>query len=357
MASRTAPEEPPALLRALARQESAHVPVWFMRQAGRSLPEYRAVRGVDSILEVLGNPELAAEITLQPVHRYGVDAAILYSDIVAPLAAAGLEIDILPGVGPTLESPVRTARDLARLERFEPEGLSAMAEAARLVVRASPVPLIGFAGGPFTVASYLVEGRPSRDYAATKRLMLEDPSLFAELLRHLANIAAATLEVQVAAGAQAVQIFDSWAGALSRAAFERHVAPHLRTLAQRIRLLDVPSIYFSVGSAHLEATLAGLGFDALGVDWRVDLSALAARYGATLALQGNLDPAYALASPEVVLREARSVLEASRAAQGYVFNLGHGVLPETEPSTLARLVDFVHEHGARIRARQAEVHR
>jgi uroporphyrinogen decarboxylase len=345
---------PALLLEALARRPTSVVPVWFMRQAGRSLPEYRALRGVDSILTVLRNPELAAEITLQPVHRYGVDAAILYSDIVAPLAGSDVGIDVKPGVGPCLEHPVRQRSDLVRLERLDPDALEAMAATVRLVATESPVPLIGFAGGPFTVASYLVEGRPSRDYVHTKLLMLEDPTLFAELLGRLATIALETIRRQAEAGASAIQLFDSWAGALAPRAFEHHVAPHLRRLADGIRSLGVPSIYFSVGTAHLLEQLTNLGFDALGVDWRVDLASLARDHGERLALQGNLDPTTVLASTPALLNEVRAVLRSSSPAQGYVFNLGHGVLPQSEPDSLARIVDFVHEHGAVLRRQALE---
>lgn len=353
MASPVHPSEP-ALLAALARRPSHHVPVWFMRQAGRSLPEYRAVRGVESILAVLENPELAATITLQPVERYGVDAAILYSDIMAPLATAEVGVDIVPGLGPTFDPPIRSRSDLARLDRFHPEALEAMATTVRLVTAASPVPLIGFAGGPFTVASYLIEGRPSRDYSATKRMMLADAGLFADLLERLTDIAAASITVQVEAGAMAVQIFDSWAGALSGPAFRGHIARHLRRLASVIGELGVPSIYFSVGTAHLETDICALGFDAVGIDWRVDLEGLATRHGNRLALQGNLDPAYVLAPADAVLAEARAVLAASAPAPGYVFNLGHGVLPESDPEVLARIVDLVHDEGARLRTRTLE---
>ncbi len=341
--------EPP-LLAALARRPVSRVPVWFMRQAGRSLPEYRTLKGVDSILTVLQDPSLAAEITLQPVTRYGVDAAILYSDIVAPLAYAGLEIDIVAGVGPTLEPPLRSRRDLGRLARFHVEALGPMAETVRLVTQSSPVPLIGFAGGPFTVASYLIEGRPSRDYVHTKRLMLSDPELFRDILARLTDIAIATITTQVRSGARAVQIFDSWVGALGTRAFVTHITPHLRRLAAAIDALGVPSIYFSVGTAHLLEQATSLGFSALGVDWRVDLSSLARRHGHHLAIQGNLDPATVLAPPDALIDEVRHVVASSRRAPGYIFNLGHGVLPESDPDVLSRIVEYVHEEGTALRS-------
>ncbi len=319
------------------------VPVWFMRQAGRSLPEYRAIRGVGSILQAIRDPALSTEITLQPVRRYGVDAAILYSDIMVPVAALGFGVDIKPGVGPVAEVPFRTAADLDRLRPLDPDAdVPYVQETVRLLVAELPVPLIGFAGAPFTVASYLIEGGPSRTYTKTKAMMLGDPELFAALLGRLADIALASLQAQVAAGASAVQLFDSWAGALPPAHYERHVLPHTRRIFDGVAELGVPRIHFGVNTGELLPLMAAAGADVVGVDWRVPLDAARARLGDGVALQGNLDPAVCLAPSDVVAAEATDVLRRNGGHPGHVFNLGHGVLPETDPDALARLVDLVH---------------
>ncbi len=331
-------------LAACRREPVPVTPVWFMRQAGRSLPEYRALREGVPMLEACTRPDLVAEITLQPVRRLGVDAAIVFSDIVVPLRAAGVELDIVPGVGPVIASPVRCARDIDALPELDPAAVAFLAEAvAELVSRLGPVPLIGFSGAPFTLASYLVEGGPSRDQARTKALMHAEPALWSRLLERLADIAVTFLRVQVDAGAAAVQLFDSWVGTLAPEDYRRSVAPHsARVLAA---VADVPRIHFGVGTGELLADLAEAGADVVGVDWRVDLDAAAGRVGPGRALQGNLDPALLLAPWPVVERAARRVLEAGKAAEGHVFNLGHGVLPQTDPDVLARLVELVHSAG------------
>jgi uroporphyrinogen decarboxylase len=341
----TLPHRSP-LLDALARVRTTTVPVWFMRQAGRSLPEYRAVRGVDSILRVLEHPELAAEITLQPVRRYGVDAAILYSDIVAPLARSPIGIDIVPGIGPVVTHPVRSASDLARLAPLDPDrDLASMARTVELAVAQLSVPLIGFCGGPFTIASYLVEGRPSRTHERFKLALATDPSTAHALLERLVEIAALTIEVQVAHGARVVQIFDSWIGSLSPWQFRTHLAPHLEALLARLKPLAVPLIYFGVETTGLLDDLSALGIDAIALDWRTDLHDAARRFGDRLCLQGNLDPVLALAPPDTVLPIVGQLLEDSTPADGYIFNLGHGVLPDTDPGVLKAIVDLVHETG------------
>lgn len=338
------------LLKALHQEPTERTPVWFMRQAGRSLPEYRKVRGVESILKVLQSPELAAEITLQPVRRYQVDAAILYSDIMAPLTNLGVGIDIVAGVGPVIEEPMRTMRDVQRLRAVDPSiDLAPMAAAVALCVQELTVPLIGFCGGPFTIASYLVEGRPSRTHAIIKTLMLQEPEVFHELASRLVDIAIATLTVQVDHGASVVQIFDSWIGTLSPWMFRTWVRPHLQRLADASARLGVPVIYFGVETAGLLEDLADLGFPALGLDWRIDLGNAATRLGSQVALQGNLDPSILLAPTETVLAATENVLTASAKAKGYIFNLGHGVLPETNPDTLAAIVELVHQRGASLR--------
>jgi uroporphyrinogen decarboxylase len=314
-----------------------------MRQAGRSLPEYKAARGGTAMLQACRTPELVAEITLQPVRRYGVDAAVLYSDIVVPLHAAGVDVDIVPGTGPVMGAPVRTPADVDALAALPPADLGFLAEAVRLTRdELGEVPLLGFAGAPFTLASYLVEGGPSRDHAATKAMMHADPGLFAALLAAVADITARFLRVQVDAGAAAVQLFDSWAGALSRRDYERHVAPHsARVLAQ---VTDVPRIHFGTGTQDLLPSLARAGADVVGVDAHLGLDEAIQRLraaGEPRAVQGNLDPALLLAPWPVVAEHATQVLQAGLSAPGHVFNLGHGVLPTTDPDQLRRLVDLV----------------
>jgi uroporphyrinogen decarboxylase len=338
------------LIRALRGEEVERVPVWFMRQAGRSLPEYRRLRQGRSLLELARTPDLAAEITVQPVRRHGVDAAILFSDIVVPLAAIGVDVEVRPGVGPVVGRPVRAAADVRRLRRPVPEeDMPELAETVRLLCSELDVPLIGFAGGPFTLASYLVEGGPSKSQARTKAMMLADPRLFSDLLGRLAGIAAASLRAQVEAGAAAVQVFESWIGSLSSAQYERHVAPAARALLAELRDLGVPRIYFGVGAGHLLEAIAATGPDAVGLDWRVRLDEARRRLGPAIALQGNLDPSALLAPWEVTRAEAAAVLAAA-PPRGYVFNLGHGVLPDTPADLPGRLVDFVHEHAVRTAA-------
>lgn len=317
-----------------------------MRQAGRSLPEYRAVRGGGSILDAIRTPELAAEITMQPVRRYGVDAAILYSDIVVPVAAIGFGVDVVPGVGPVVERPFAGEADLARLRPLEPEeDTPYVLETVRLLAGELPVPLIGFAGAPFTVASYLIEGRPSRTYARTKTLMHADPDLWHRLLARLADLAIASLRSQVDAGAAAVQLFDSWAGALSPPDYARFVLPHSARVLGALAELGVPRIHFGVGTGELLTLMGEAGADVVGVDWRVPIDTARARVGPGRALQGNLDPAICLAPWEVVAEQARDVLRRNGGHPGHVFNLGHGVLPETDPGILERVVELVHTEG------------
>jgi uroporphyrinogen decarboxylase len=317
-----------------------------MRQAGRSLPEYRQLRGEGSILDAIRQPDLATEITLQPVRRYGVDAAILYSDIVVPVAAIGFGVDIEPGTGPVVSEPFRTRADLDRLRPLEPDvDTPYVLETVQSLSRELTVPLIGFAGAPFTVASYLIEGRPSRTYGRTKSLMHVDPDLWFDLLDRLADLAITSLVSQVDAGAQAVQVFDSWAGALSPPDYERFVLPASRKVFDAIAHLGVPRIHFGVGTGELLHLLGEAGADVVGVDWRVPLDEARRRVGPGKALQGNLDPALCLATPEVALDAARDVLTRNGGHPGHIFNLGHGVLPETDPDVLAAVVDVVHREG------------
>ncbi|HEX3541312.1 MAG TPA: uroporphyrinogen decarboxylase [Acidimicrobiales bacterium] len=332
-----------AFLDACRRRPVTHRPVWFMRQAGRALPEYRAIRGDGSILDALHQPELAAEITLQPVRRYGVDAAILYSDIVVPVAAIGFGVDVKAGRGPVVENPFRGAADLARIRPLEPEQDTPwVLETVKMVVKELDVPLIGFAGAPFTVASYLIEGGPSREYVKTKLLMHTEPATWAALADRLADLALVSLRAQVAAGCAAVQLFDSWAGALSPADYRRHVLPATTKVLAGLADLGVPRIHFGVGTGELLGLMAEAGADVVGVDWRVPLGEARHRIGPSRAVQGNLDPVTCLAPWEVVAEAARAVLDDAGPGPGHIFNLGHGVLPATEPDILARLVDLVH---------------
>jgi uroporphyrinogen decarboxylase len=357
--------EPSPFLAACRGEPHDRVPVWFMRQAGRSLPEYRAVRGEGSILDAIAEPELAAEITLQPVRRYGVDAAILYSDIVVPAAAIGFGVDVAPGTGPVVERPFASEADLDRLRPLEAASDTAyVLETVRILVGELAVPLIAFAGAPFTVASYLIEGRPSRTYAKTKAMMLGAPALFGELLDRLAHLAADSIASQLDAGARAFQLFDSWAGALTPAQYERHVLPHSRTVFERLAAhgaggsepasdgrdgKGAPGIHFGVNTGELLGLMGSAGADVVGVDWRTPLSVARRRVGPGKALQGNLDPAACLGPWEAVAGEVREVLAENDGHPGHVFNLGHGVLPELDPGVLAQVVALVHEEG-RVRA-------
>ena len=317
-----------------------------MRQAGRSLPEYRALRGEGSILDAIRDPALSAEITLQPVRRYGVDAAILYSDIVVPAAAIGFGVDVTPGVGPVVAEPFRTKADLDRLRPFEPEvDAPYVAETVRLVVdELGATPLIGFAGAPFTVASYLIEGRPSRTYGLTKAMMHGDPALWRELLDRLADMAIASLLAQVDAGASAIQLFDSWAGSLSPDVYRDLVMPASAKVFAALEATGVPRIHFGVGTGELLTLMGDAGADVVGVDWRVPLDVARDRVPGK-AVQGNLDPAVCLAPWEVVADRTRDVLRRNGGRPGHIFNLGHGVLPELDPGVLAQVVDLVHEEG------------
>ncbi len=339
-------------LRACRSEPVDRIPVWFMRQAGRSLPEYRAVRGEGSILEAIKDPELSATITRQPVERYDVDAAILYSDIVVPAEAIGFGVDVVPGVGPVIAEPFTSAADLGRLRPLDPEADTPyVLETVRLLVEQLDVPLIGFAGAPFTVASYLIEGRPSRTYAKTKALMHGDPALWEKLLDALADLALTSLRSQVAAGASAIQLFDSWAGALSPEDYRRFVLPASAKVLEGIGETGVPRIHFGVGTGELLGLLGEAGADVVGVDWRVPLDVARRRVGGR-AVQGNLDPALCLAPWPVVEEATREVLRCG-GGRGHVFNLGHGVLPETDPTVLEKVVALVHAEGVALGAEGA----
>jgi uroporphyrinogen decarboxylase len=319
-----------------------------MRQAGRSLPEYRKARGNLPMLRACTRADVITEITLQPVRRYDVDAAILFSDIVVPLKAIGLDIDIKPGVGPVVARPIRDQRDLARLRSLEPADMPYVTQAVTaLVAELGAKPLIGFAGGPFTLASYLIEGGPSKSHDRAKSVMYADPALWNALLSRLADISISFLRIQIAAGVSAVQLFDSWAGAVGPDDYRASVLPHTKRIFAALADSGVPRIHFGVATGELLGMMSEVGADVIGVDWRVPLDEAVRRVEHGKALQGNLDPAVLLAPWEVVERRARDVLGRGRAAEGHVFNLGHGVLPDTNPDVLNRLTDLVHKESAR----------
>jgi uroporphyrinogen decarboxylase len=339
-------------LAAVTGRKPSRVPVWFMRQAGRALPEYRALREGHTMLGACFEPEMACEITLQPIRRYQVDAAILFSDIVVPLRAAGIDLDIVPDVGPVIAHPVRTRADVDALKPLDPQAIQPICQAVSLLVGAlGDVPLIGFAGAPFTLASYLVEGGPSRNHARTKAMMLADPASWNMLMTKLTDLTVAFLRGQIDAGVDAVQVFDSWAGTLSVADYRQYVLPHSTRVFAALAEHGVPMTHFGVGTAELlgamsEALKPGEA-TVVGVDWRTSLIDAAARVRAGTALQGNLDPVVLLAGWPVVDRAVRAVVDDGRravdaGAAGHVFNLGHGVLPETDPAVLTDVVSLVH---------------
>ena len=334
-------------MRACRRDPVPYTPVWFMRQAGRALPEFHKVREGISMLDSCMRPDLAAEITMQPVRRYNVDAAVYYSDIVVPLKAIGLDLEIKPGVGPVVGQPIRTRADLDRLRSLEPDDVAYVTEAIEnLVGELGSTPLIGFAGAPFTLATYLVEGGPSKNSETLKSMMYGDPELFAELMDRLADISAGFLQVQIEAGASAVQLFDSWVGILNVRDYERYVMPSSAKIFSAVAGYGVPRIHFGVGTGELLKPMAEAGADVMGVDWRIPLDEAARRIGADRTLQGNLDPAVLFAPREVVRAKTREVLDAARTIPAHVFNLGHGVPPSTDPDVVAELVEFVHTETA-----------
>jgi len=343
---RTAAPADSVFVRACRGLPVDHTPVWFMRQAGRSLPEYRALREGVAMLDACARPDMITEITLQPVRRHGVDAAVFFSDIVVPLHAIDLGVEIVPGTGPVIEKPVTGEADLDRLRDLAPEDVWYVTEAVEtLVAELGATPLIGFAGAPFTVASYLIEGGPSRTYTKTKALMYGRPKLWHALCERLAAITLSFLRVQIDAGASAIQLFDSWAGALSARDYERFVAPHSRAVFAGLSDVDIPKIHFGVGTSHLLEAIGEVGADVVGVDWRTPLDEAARRVG-DRSVQGNLDPTVLFAPEEVLDTEIRRILAEGKAARGHVFNLGHGVPPDTDPDALTRTVTLVHEYSS-----------
>ncbi|HEY2042704.1 MAG TPA: uroporphyrinogen decarboxylase [Jatrophihabitans sp.] len=331
------------LLAAAAGQQLSRPPVWFMRQAGRSLPEYRALRAGTSMLQACRTPDLVTEITMQPVRRHGVDAAIFFSDIVVPLVAVGIDLDIVAGTGPVVASPIRSLADVDSIRALGAEDIPDIAASVRqLIGELGGVPLIGFAGAPYTLASYLIEGGPSKDYARTKALMHSEPAIWHALLSKLAQISAQFLAVQIEAGASAIQLFDSWAGGLSAADYTEFVLPHSAEVFSAVAGTGVPRIHFGVGTGELLELMHQAGASVVGVDWRIRLDVAAARLGGDTPVQGNLDPALLLADWPVIEAAVRRIVAEGRRTPGHIFNLGHGVLPDTDPEVLTRVVELVH---------------
>ena len=346
----SAPVSPPRrdlggapFLDAVHGRRPSRLPVWFMRQAGRSLPEYRALRAGSGMLEACLTPDLTCEITLQPVRRHGVDAAILFSDIVVPLYLAGIGVDIVPGTGPVVDAPVRTSGDVAALPELSPEQVNPVADAIGLLLpELGDTPLIGFAGAPFTLASYLIEGGPSRNHERTKALMRSEPAVWHALMDRLATLTGLFLRRQVDAGVDAVQLFDSWAGALSERDYREFVLPHSSSVLGSLASAGVPRIHFGVGTSELYGAMASAGADVIGVDWRTPLDVAAQRAGGSTPVQGNLDPAVLFAGQDAIDAEVARIAGEGTRAPGHVFNLGHGVLPETDPDVITRTVETVH---------------
>ncbi len=341
-------------LRACKREPVDTTPVWFMRQAGRVLPEYRRVRERYSLLEVCKQPELCAEVTIQPVRRLGVDAAVMFADIMLPLMGIGVGIELVENVGPVIAHPVRTMGDLSALRPIEPEqDVPFVMEAVRIVKRelGERTPLIGFCGAPFTLASYLVEGKPSREFSRTKAVMYGAPELWHALMSRLTDIMIAYLKAKVNAGVDALQLFDSWVGCLSPQDYEQYVRPYSQRILQTARSWGLPLIHFGTGTATLLDHMKDDGGTIIGVDWRIPLDLAWQKVGYHLGIQGNLDPASLLAPVEVMQARALDVLRRAGGRPGHIFNLGHGILPDTPLDNLMRLVDFVHEQGAAFNAR------
>jgi uroporphyrinogen decarboxylase len=347
--SRAANPRNDRVLRAFRREAVDQTPVWFMRQAGRSLPEYRAIKERYSLLEICRQPELCAEVTVQPVRRLGVDAAILYADIMHPLVGVGIDLEIVDRVGPVIAHPIREAADSRALRPLDPEadlGFVLDGIAAVLAELGGAVPLIGFAGAPFTLASYLVEGRPTRDFLHTKQLMYGAPEVWDDLMCRLSDIVATYMLMQVEAGVHALQLFDSWAGALSVDDYRRFVQPYTRTVFERMSACDLPLIHFGTSTGALLESMREAGGSVIGIDWRIPIDVAWERIGFDRAVQGNLDPMVLLAPWNVVQRETDAILRRAGGRPGHIFNVGHGLHPQTPPDTLERLVAFIHETPA-----------
>jgi uroporphyrinogen decarboxylase len=343
-------------LRSCKKEKVDVVPVWYMRQAGRYDPDYRRIKEKYSLLEICAIPELAAEVTLMPVKKLGVDAAILYSDIMNPVASIGIDFDIVKNIGPVVHNPIRSARDVERLRPIDVEGdLPHILETIRILDRELNVPLISFVGAPFTIASYLIEGKSSKKYLKTKELMYSEPDVWHSLMDKLANMAITYIRAQVGAGAKAVQLFDSWVGALSPDDFRQFVLPVLQRIFSEIADLPQPKIYYpGVSSGELLPELGDLQADVIGLDWRVSIREGRRRVGEKFAVQGNLDPTVLTAPMPVIERYAKQILDQGIEKEGYVFNLGHGLFPEASLDKLKALTEFVHEYSAAVLREKTE---
>lgn len=334
-------------LRACRKQAVDHVPVWYMRQAGRYQPEYRKIREKYSLMEICELPEVGAEVTLLPVQQLNVDAAILFSDIMIPVKAMGIDVDIKGGYGPVIANPIKSVHDVRQLRDLEPEtDLPNTMETIRILRRELKVPLIGFSGAPFTLASYMIEGGPSRNYYKTKQMMYSAPEVWGTLMDKLGSMVVSYLKSQVAAGAQAVQVFDSWIGSLSPADYRQYVFPTMQKIFAGLRDIGVPTIYFGINTGELLTVWKELPVDVIGVDWRVPLDAARKRVGSEFVLQGNLDPAKLLAPWEVIEQNAKEIIDLGMEQPGYIFNLGHGLFPEVQVETLQKLTEFVHRYSS-----------
>ncbi|WFR61990.1 uroporphyrinogen decarboxylase [Paenibacillus amylolyticus] len=336
------------LIRASFKQQVDRVPVWYMRQAGRYDPEYRKIKEKYSLLEICKQPELAAEVTLMPVRKLGVDAAILYSDIMNPVASLGIDFDIVKNIGPVIDNPIRSAADVDRLRPIDVEGdLSHILETIRILDKELDVPLITFAGAPFTIASYLIEGRPSKGYIRTKTMMYSEPEVWHKLMQKLGDMVITYVRAHIANGGKAFQLFDSWVGALSPKDFRTYVLPTITRIFTELSDLNVPKIYFpGVASGELLPALHNLQADVIGLDWRVSISEGRRRLGGKFAVQGNLDP-YVLTAPmELIKEQAKVIIDEGIKEPGYIFNLGHGLFPEASLDKLRELTAYIHEYSA-----------
>lgn len=336
------------LIRASFKQQVDRVPVWYMRQAGRYDPEYRKIKEKYSLLEICKQPELAAEVTLMPVRKLGVDAAILYSDIMNPVASLGIDFDIVKNIGPVIDNPIRSAADVDRLRPIDVEGdLSHILETIRILDKELDVPLITFAGAPFTIASYLIEGRPSKGYIRTKTMMYSEPEVWHKLMQKLGDMVITYVRAHIANGGKAFQLFDSWVGALSPKDFRTYVLPTITRIFTELSDLNVPKIYFpGVASGELLPALHNLQADVIGLDWRVSISEGRQRLGGKFAVQGNLDP-YVLTAPmELIKEQAKVIIDEGIKEPGYIFNLGHGLFPEASLDKLKELTAYIHEYSA-----------
>ncbi|MFD1886345.1 uroporphyrinogen decarboxylase [Paenibacillus wenxiniae] len=339
-----------SFIRACYKQSTDRLPVWYMRQAGRYDPDYQKIKENYTLLEICRQPELAAEVTMMPVRKLGVDAAILYSDIMNPVASIGIDFDIVKNIGPVIDNPIRTAADVERLRPIQvEEDLGHVLETIRILDRELDVPLITFAGAPFTIASYLIEGRPSKSYIRTKTMMYSEPQLWHSLMRKLGDMVATYLRKHIENGGKAFQLFDSWVGALSATDFRTYVLPTIQYIFDQLKDLNVPKIYFpGVSSGELLPELNGLPVDVIGLDWRVSIPEARRRLGGNYAVQGNLDP-YVLTAPSSVIHEqARRIIDEGLQEPGYIFNLGHGLFPEASIDKLKELTDYVHEYSASV---------